>query len=149
MWSLTAFIYFSIQHILCWVAEFSALPSHPPTPKKKSSCVFSTKVLKLLLLLFFLSPSLCSLTLSLSLSRLTLLHSYDSCHHSSAGFRSAFQGLQVHRFTRFCLGRQHRQPVSWWVPPINNRSCIHSQQQEMHITFAQLFLAPYLQYAFY
>lgn len=148
MWSLTAFIYFSIQHILCWVAEFSALPSHPPTPKKKILLCFQHKSVEVAASsLFPLSFSL--LSHSLSLSRLTLLHSYDSCHHSSAGFRSAFQGLQVHRFTRFCLGRQHRQPVSWWVPPINNRSCIHSQQQEMHITFAQLFLAPYLQYAFY
>lgn len=147
MWSLTAFIYFSIQHILCWVAEFSALPSHLPPLKKKNPLVFSAQ--KCWSCCFFSFSSLLLSALSLSLSRLTLLHSYDSCHHSSAGFRSAFQGLQVHRFTRFCLGRQHRQPVSRWVPPINNRSCIHAQQQEMHITFAQLFLAPYLQYAFY
>lgn len=71
---------------------------HSPPPQK-NSCVFSTKVLKLLILLlvFFCLRSLPFFCLTLS-------RSHDSCHHSSAGLRSAFQAVQAHRFIRFCSG---------------------------------------------
>ena len=106
-----------------------AATSHPPpknplvsSAQKCWSCCFFP------FFFFFCLP--CSRR-ALPLFCLTLSQSYDSCHHSSAGLRSAFQGLQVHRFTRFCMGRQHRRRVwtvvLWWVPLINKGSHIHKQ----------------------
>lgn len=72
--------------------SLASLHHHP-----QNSRIFSTKVLKLLILLLVFSC-----LLSLPLFCLTLSRSHDSCHHSSAGLRSAFQALQAHRFIRFC-----------------------------------------------
>lgn len=66
------------------------------TPQKNLYArVLSVKSVEVASSSFFSSPS------SLH-SFVWLYHRDDSCHHSSAGLRSAFQGLKVYGFTSFC-----------------------------------------------
>lgn len=103
----------------------------PPTQKKNKKNPLVSSAQKCWSCCFFPFFCLPCSRRALPLFCLTLSQSYDSCHHSSAGLRSAFQGLQVHRFTRFCMGRQHRRrvwtAVLWCVPLINKGSHIHEQ----------------------